>query len=429
MSDTPHNERAGAAATALGPEDAKAVSPATPDTVNAQFPPDETPPTDAATSGGADLLDRVLKFMQRFIILPSADAGIAVALWAAHTHLMSAWETTPRLAFLSAEPGSGKSVVMRLTALMCPLALEASSATTASLIRALDDPEGRPTYFIDEIDTKYGPKAKGDEDLRCLINAGHGTGGFILRNELVNNHWHPVKKSAFAAIAMAGIGNILPDTILTRSVVVKMRKPLPNQRAEKYRHREHGKLGESLRGELAAWADQVREAAAQHWPRLPESIADRDEDVWGPLIVVADLAGGSWPERAREAAISAVKSAKANNKPSLGVQLLTGIREAFGTRDLISSRELVDTLSADEEAPWGSLGRKGLEPRTLAEMLGEYDIQPRPIRPNGSAGSMVRGYRREDFRDAWERHPSCIKSDVTCVTPVTDEGGVTGPEC
>lgn len=285
-----------------------------------------------------------------------------MALWAAHTHLMSAWETTPRLAFLSAEPGSGKSLAMRLTASMCPLALEASSATTASLVRALDDPEGRPTYFIDEIDTKYGPKAKGDEDLRCLINAGHGTGGFIMRNELVNNQWHPVRKSAFAAIAMAGIGNILPETILTRSVVVKMRKPLPNQKAERYRQRVHGRLGEALRVELAAWADQVREVAAQCWPTLPDSIADRDEDVWGPLIVVADQAGGLWPDRARQAAISAVKTAKANNRPSLGVQLLTGIREAFGNRDLISSRELVDMLSADEEAPWGSFGRKGLQP-------------------------------------------------------------------
>ncbi|MCB4863246.1 hypothetical protein K7W03_27110 [Sphingobium sp. PNB] len=160
MSDAPDNERAGAAGTATGPEDAKAVSPATIDTSDVQLPLDETPPVDGAIGSGADLLDRVSAFMQRFIVLPSADAGIAVALWAAHTHLMSAWDTTPRLAFLSAEPGSGKSLAMRLTASMCPLALEASSATTASLIRALDDPEGRPTYFIDEIDTKYGPNAK-----------------------------------------------------------------------------------------------------------------------------------------------------------------------------------------------------------------------------------------------------------------------------
>jgi hypothetical protein len=305
---------------------------------------------------------------------------------------------------------------------MCPLSLETSSATTASLIRALDDPQGVPTYFIDEIDTKYGPKAKGDEDLRCLINAGHGRNGHILRNEQVDNQWHPVRKSAFAAVAMAGIGKILPETIFTRSVVVTMRKPLPDEKVEKYRRRAHERLGEALRGELAAWADQVRDAAADHWPDMPDTIADRDEDVWGPLIAVADLAGGAWPELARNAATAMVAVSKANKKPSFEIRLLADIQRAFGGRDLLSSRELLDVLLADEEAPWRSFGRRGLDPRALAEMLDEHDIQPGPIRPHGSSGSMLRGYRRVDFEDAWKRHLCLPAPDVTSVTSVTGGG-------
>jgi len=407
MSASDTNEKAGAAATALGLNVAKADSPATSDNSNDQQSPDQSLSNDEHVINGSDLLERALMFVQRFVILPDSHAGTALVLWAAHTHLMSAWDTTPRLAFLSAEPGSGKSLAMRLTALMCPLALEVSSATTASLVRALDDPLGQPTYFIDELDTKYGPKGSGDEDLRNFINAGHGINGYILRNELVNDQWYPVRKSVFAAMAMAGIGNILHETIWTRSIVVKMGKPLPDQKAENYRRRVHSKLGEALRGEFAAWADQVREAAAGCWPTMPVSIADRDEDVWGPLIVVAELAGGPWPDLALQAAMSAVKSAKANRKPSLGVELLTGIRDVFdnSNRDQISSRELVDALLADKHAPWGSIGRRGLEPRTLAEMLGVFDIHPTPVRPNGSTGTQVRGYRRDDFRDAWARYP------------------------
>lgn len=421
MSEVGQDERAGAAATALGPDVAKALSPATEVNSNDEATPVESP-IDSDPIDGADVLDRVLALIKRFVILPSEEAGVAVALWIGHTHLMPAWETTPRLAFLSAVPGSGKSKAMHLTALMCPLALETSSATTASLIRALDDPEGVPTYFIDEIDTKYGPKAKGDEELRCLINAGHGTNGYILRNEQVDNQWQPVRKKAFAALAMAGIGNILPATIFTRSVVVKMRKPLPDEHVEKYRRRAHAKLGETLRSELAAWADQVRDAAADHWPDMPDTIADRDEDVWGPLIAVADLAGGSWPELARKAATATVAGAKANKKPSIEIRLLADIQRSFGDKDLLPSRELVDMLLADEEAPWGNVGRRGLDPRTLAEMLDEHDIQPGPIRPNGSNGTMVRGYRRDDFQDAWKRHLSPPVTDVTSVTSVTDDG-------
>lgn len=61
MSETLHNERAGAVVeTATGPEDAKAISPATLDTVDIKLPPYETPPTDGTIASGADLLDRAL---------------------------------------------------------------------------------------------------------------------------------------------------------------------------------------------------------------------------------------------------------------------------------------------------------------------------------------------------------------------------------
>lgn len=429
MSDGPYNERAGAAPTATGPDDTKAASLAPSDSANVELPPDEKPLDDGLVIDGAELLDRCLAFVKRFVVLPSDEISAAVILWAAHTHLMSAWETTPRLAFLSAEPGSGKSLAMRLTALLCPLALEASSATTSSLIRALEDPAGRPTYFIDEIDTKYGPKAKGDEQFRNLINQGHGVDGFTMRNGPTKDDWSPVRINTFAAIAMAGIGNILPATILTRSIVVKMRKRLAGEKTEPYRRRIHKAFGEALCSELAAWAEQVREKAAVHWPTIPDCIADRDEDVWGPLITVADLAGGQWPALAREAAIETVQSAKSNIKPSLGVQLLGDIQRCFGCKDLLSTVELLDELLSDEEAPWGDLEyHKKLDARRLAKMLDEYNIKPGPIRLNGSNGPQLRGYKRDDFQDAWARHLSASVSCVTDVTSVTDDESSPEPE-
>tara|TARA_R110000787_G_scaffold13410_4_gene42127 strand:- start:11621 stop:12922 length:1302 start_codon:yes stop_codon:yes gene_type:complete len=423
MSGFDIDEGTGAGGTATGPKVAKADGPATSDNVNGQLPPDDNPPSDVVSIDGADLLNRALVFIQRFVILPSDHAGVSLVLWAGHAHLMGAWETTPRLAFLSAEAGSGKSLAMRLTALLSPLALEAASATTSSLIRALDDPDGRPSYFIDEIDTRYGPNAKGDEQLRCMINAGHQIDGYIMRNEQVNNDWYPVRKSAFAAVAMAGIGNILPDTILTRSIVVKMRKRLPGEEVESYRRRDHKPIGDSLCRELAAWADQICEAAAVSRPVLPDGIADRDADVWEPLIVIADLAGGQWPALARQAAIDTVQSAKANNRPSLGVQLLVALKGCFEGQDRISTADVLMTLLADEEAPWGSLGRKGLDPRTLAEMLREFGIQPHPMRLTGSGSQMLRGYFRADFKDAWARYLPASEKGVTDVISVNEQEG------
>jgi len=66
-------------------------------------------------SEGRDVLDRVESFYRRFVILPSEHAYVAVTLWAAHTHSLDDFDTTPRLAALSPEPGSGKTRLQEVT--------------------------------------------------------------------------------------------------------------------------------------------------------------------------------------------------------------------------------------------------------------------------------------------------------------------------
>ena len=55
---------------------------------------------------GAELLDDIHAFLGRFVAYPSEHARVAHTLWVAHAHLMDAWESTPRIAFLSPEPAA-----------------------------------------------------------------------------------------------------------------------------------------------------------------------------------------------------------------------------------------------------------------------------------------------------------------------------------
>jgi len=64
------------------------------------------------------ILAAVHDFTGRFVAYPSDDAHVAHVLWIAHTHLMEAWESTPRLAFLSPEPSSGKTRALEVTELL-----------------------------------------------------------------------------------------------------------------------------------------------------------------------------------------------------------------------------------------------------------------------------------------------------------------------
>ena len=192
----------------------------------------------------------------------------------------------------------------------------------------------------------------------------------------------------------------LPDTILTRSIVIRMRRRAPDEQVEPFRRRVHGSAGEELRDHLAAWATAIVERAQASWPAMPEGIHDRDADVWEPLIAIADIVGSDWPARARVAAVALVALAK-ESTPSLGVKLLADVRSVIGDADQMPTRQLLEDLHALDESPWGDLRGKPLDDRGLARRLSAYGIKPTTIR---TATGTPKGYRRTDFHDAWTRY-------------------------
>ncbi len=187
---------------------------------------------------GAAILNDVRSFLSRFVAYPSEHAKIAHVLWVAHAHLMGAWESTPRIAFLSPEPGSGKTRAMEVTELLVPNPVAAVNVTPAYLFRKVGSEDGPPTILFDEIDTVFGPKAREHEELRALLNSGHRRGAVagrcVVRGKIIETEEIP----SYAAVALAGLG-WLPDTILSRSVIVRMRRRAPDEKIEAFRRRLH----------------------------------------------------------------------------------------------------------------------------------------------------------------------------------------------
>lgn len=267
---------------------------------------------------GAALLDEVEAFHRRFNVFPSEAAYVAVVLWDAHAHLLDCFESTPRLAFLSPEPGSGKSRALEIVETLVPNPMAAVDASAAALFRAVAGVDGkRPTILFDEIDTIFGPKAGENEQLRGFINAGHRRNRPMFRCVGDGANQTVQAFHSYAAVAVAGLG-YLPDTIRDRSVNIRMRRRARNETIEPYRTRIHEQQGFALRDRLATWAEQVSERVMNVWPAMPEGVTDRPADVWEPLLAVADAAGGEWPDRAREACVVLVAASKANDKEASG---------------------------------------------------------------------------------------------------------------
>jgi hypothetical protein len=166
---------------------------------------------------GAVLLDDVASFLARFVVYPSEHAHVAHTLWIGHCWFLDCWESTPRIAFLSPEPGSGKSRALEVTEALVPRPVHQINGTPAYLFRKISDPLGPPTILYDECDTLFGPKAKEHEEVRGVINAGHRKGAVagrcVVRGKVVETEELP----AYCAVALAGLDD-LPDTIMSRSV-------------------------------------------------------------------------------------------------------------------------------------------------------------------------------------------------------------------
>src|SRR5262249_52846618 len=148
---------------------------------------------------------------------------------------------------------------------------------------------------------------------------------------------------ANCALALAGLGG-LPDTIITRSVVIRMRRRADDEQVEPWRRRIHAREGEAIRARLINWAEANIGDVIDQWPDMPEGVTDRDADVWEALIAVADAAGGDRPRRAREAAKAIVKRSK-ESTPSLGIRLLSDLRNVFGVFEGIAGAEKLTTAA------------------------------------------------------------------------------------
>ncbi|MEW2163589.1 DUF3631 domain-containing protein [Streptomyces sp. NPDC007084] len=357
---------------------------------------------DAEPTLGSNLLDELRAQIAQFVIPPSPEALDAITLWVAATHLQPAWQHAPRLAVVGPAKRCGKSRLLDVLTETVHEPMLTINTTPAAIFRSINEEEP-PTLLVDEADTIFGPKvAEKNEETRGLLNAGHQRGRYVTR--VVGNDHTPHRFATFAMAAIAGIGD-LPDTVMDRSVVIRMRRRAEGEKVKPFRSRRDIPALHELRDRVHAWARPLLEEAASLEPDLP--VEDRAADTWEPLVIVADLAGGSWPRRARVACarMVAAEVAAEEDHPS-GARILADIRRVFAAQrevDSLSTEDLLHHLRQDPESPWAAeWGRGGLTARELGRMLREFGITSGNVRM--ADRTQRKGYMRNKFLDAWRRY-------------------------
>jgi putative DNA primase/helicase len=355
---------------------------------------------------GDALILSLVRRIRRHVII-TEDQAITVALW-----ILMAWVHqeaaihSPILLATSAEANSGKTTLLNLVGFLVPRGMSCVGTSEASLFRSIE--MWSPCVIVDEADTILID----NEPLRAVINSGYTRGSGVPRCIGDNNTPHLFPTFCPKALGMKG--RKLPDTTLSRCVILEMRRKKRTERAEHFRHIDDANLAE-LRSQCMRWTIDTVEALKVAKPEMPAGFDNRAGDNWSLMLAIADQAGGDWPEKARQAALAVSKVIDAADT-STGVRLLADVKVMFDEADddCMLSKSLVGKLTANEEGRWIEYSHgKPLTQNRLASLLGPFGIHSETVHPK--VGPHGRGYKRAAFEDAWARYlsekPSSPSSD------------------
>ena len=219
----------------------------------------------------------------------------------------------------------------------------------------------------------------------------------------VGDNYEPTAFPVFGAVAFGLIGS-LPSTLVDRSIVVQMRRRTGGEHVERARPSELRAVFGAIASRIARWAADHVEELRDTRPELPASLHDRAQDIWEPLLAIADVVGDGWSDLARTAALK-LSGADVTDDDGVGTTLLRDVWAVFEEigADRVTTQELVARLVALEERPWATWRRgQRLDSRGLAQLLRPFGI--RSVNLKQSDGSVRKGFSSAAFKDAFVRY-------------------------
>lgn len=354
---------------------------------------------------GASLAEEIRDRLRAHVVFgASCDADLAT-LWIIGSYLMDTWRLWPRLMVTSPTKACGKSTLLEVIDAMAHRGFIVSNASPAAIFRAIE--AWRPTLLLDEADTWM----RQNEELAGVLNSGHTRRtARVIRVQEVNGEHLPVPFSTWCPMVIAGIGS-QRDTLMSRSIVIGLRRKLPEESVQRLPLDLHAQLLR-IRRQAARWAadNAVMLGAMETEP--PACGDDRMQDNFTPLWRIAEALGDVWPERI-SAAYAAKAMAEDDDAEPAGIMMLRDISEIFANRgaDRIATSDIVGDLIVMEERPWGDWRHgRPLSAQSVAKQMKPFGIKAKVLK---LCGASARVYLRSEVEAAAARYTAQKCNPVT----------------
>ena len=334
-----------------------------------------------------ELLIELMAQLRRYVVMHD-DAAVAICLWVMFAWVHEIAVYSPLLIVTSAEADSGKTTTLGVIGLVTPRPYPAVEMTGPNVYRIVD--HLKPTFIIDEADQLFHRRT----DLMHIVNAGWTRGTKIPR--MVGGEMRDFDPFCPKVVGMIGLS--LPSQTVSRAIVCKLWPKLPGEQIENFRHVDDDRF-KTLRRKAMRWVVDNAATLKEANPIMPPAFGNRLAMNWIMLFAIADLAGGRFAEQAR---IAAIKLSHKRHQPSEGKRLLAALQKMFSKRAMLTSKEVVRQLIADQDGEWADFrGRGAITERQVSLLLDDYDIHPDVIHPPGRPSA--RGYKAEWFARVFAR--------------------------
>jgi hypothetical protein len=375
---------------------------------------------------GDALLTELSETIGAYVIMEPGQRD-ACALWAVHAHAHDLRDTSPPLVIKSPAMRSGKTKLVEVLERLVPRPLFVSGITVSFLERAIE--AHRPTLLIDEYDALTSGDPALAEAARAQLNrSAKRRGARVGKNvPLPGGGYESRLFSTWAPTVIAGIGDP-PSTVRDRAVVVDLKRKLSSEKVRPLRERDGADLA-ILRSKIARWVGDNEMRLRAHTPAALGVDNDRAKDMWEPLLAIAEIAGGDWPRRAREAGLALAEAQESETVDAdVRLLLLADIRDIFAaafppdhadhkaTREgrpsdgpRLASKRLLEELHGLEERPWSAWGKakKLIIGAAFAALLRPYGIRSGTVRVGDAQNApTAKGYYLHAFEDLFTRYLS-----------------------
>jgi putative DNA primase/helicase len=380
---------------------------------------------DACT--GSKLLDDIASLFRQYLAC-SDDQLTVLALWSLYTWCFEHFSVAPYLDIRSPEPQCGKTVCLHLLDCVCNHTELISGAPIWTLQRRLTagraifkdkGAQASPpfTFLIDNSHHIFGRSER--QPLVAILNAGSDRACRYVQGGLEVYVFGP---KAFAGDAP------LPRSLAARCIPIVLRRPSPGETYDWFRPWLIADEADALAGRIQDWVKEnssgLHQAEYGDIHPFPPTFTPRQQDCAEPLLRIARLAGGHWPEKAYAAFTALFQFA--DRSPS--VLMLSDLRTIFFLKndpEYLSTRDLLAALCQIEDHPWNSWGAKS--GRRLGALLQPFGIVSRTL---NSSEPPCKGYLFKDLQDAWDRYlPPLSFSPVEREVASADEGNVSQTDC